>query len=171
LLRLRQACCHLSLVKSVVDEEELEALQSEYEKEELPLKIENIKYELEEVDSMADLPTLSSKLVEIEAFENDKDLTACFENSFLSSKFFILLEMLDKVLESRPNDKIIIISQWTSFLQKLINNLFEKQICFYYIHGKVDFEERHEIVESFNDSENLSCRVMLLSLGCGGGNF
>jgi transcription termination factor 2 len=180
MLRLRQTCCHLSLLKSIVDDEELSNLQGEYDnKEDLSVKSENKKkYELEEVESMATSMAESAektkniaKLESLATIENDKDLAACFQDSFLSSKFVILLEMLDQVLESNPNDKIIIISQWTSVLQKLINNLFEKKIRFYYINGQVELEERHQIVENFNDLKNLSRRVMLLSLGCGGGNF
>jgi SNF2 family DNA or RNA helicase len=182
MLRLRQSCCHLSLLHSVIDDEELESLQSEYEnKEDLPVNSESKnQYELEEVESMAvsttQQPTAekssskNSKFQSIAAVANDKDLSECFEDSFMSSKFFILLEMLDQVMVSQPGDKIIIVSQWTSVLNKISNNLYERGIAFDFIHGKVIFEERHRIVESFNNPTNSSCRVMLLSLGCGGGN-
>jgi SNF2 family DNA or RNA helicase len=163
----------MALLKDLIKYDELENMQNEFEVEE---EEDELIYELQEVDSMATstqkVSRKSSKKTKFECLKgirNDKDLAECFEDSFISTKFNILLTMLEHVMESRPKDKIIIVSQWTRVLNKLSSNLFEKGISYDYLHGKVEMEERHELVQSFNNLDNMSRRVMLLSLACGGG--
>ena len=167
-------------MSSVVDENTLEILQSEYNSEENKEQKHEFKYnyEMEEVESMAfsflKTDAKSSTIVKTELLEvikNDKNLISCFEEKFMSSKFEILLEMLKKVMEDYQNDKIIIFSQWIGVLNNIGSKLKEKGIKYEYIHGQVDLDKRSEIVDGFNNSEDLSHRVMLVSLGCGGCNL
>ena len=203
----------MSLVNSIVNEDTLKALQSEYNGETdtwkaesfkaiendecLAMAMKNLKIEINseqkmdnrdevkktfKVEKIEPVYTISdiesdakfskiAKLESLELIKSDKDLAVCFDETYLSSKFEILMEMLNIIMEKYQNDKIIIFSQWTGVLNNISNKLKDKGIDFEYIHGKVEFNKRTVIMERYNNPEDLSRRVMLVSLGCGACNF
>ena len=64
---------------------------------------------------------------QLEAVENIKNqgegLGDCLKKSFKSSKLQKLIEMVQKALDENPEDKLIIVSQWTGVL-KIVGMLF-----------------------------------------------
>lgn len=161
ILRLRQSCCHMNLIHQVVDMDHLKNLQDEF---------------IELLDDEKTIPSSSSssshsnrtRFKSLRSIEENPELAICFKETHLSSKFKIMMEKLDKILDEHPNDKIIIVSQWTSVLKIMANNLRENSVEFCEINGQVDLFERNRIVEYFNEKKHMDIRVMLLSLCAGG---
>lgn len=112
--------------------------------------------------------------VELDAIRSDTDLSACLERNYTSTKAAKLIEMVDDLLDSQPDDKMVIVSQWTSYLNIVGSMLRKRRIKYVQIRGDVSLFERNEIVKRFNqpvsddgDYEE-DARVMLLSLTAGG---
>lgn len=147
LLRLRQACSHFNLMinnDKIVNEDELENLENEF--------IQEIKFK--SIDSIQSV--------------GNSYLKNCFFVEYQSSKLLELRKYLDKLLVEYPNDKIIIVSQWTSFLNIIGLNLIKSNIWYCEITGEINLEERERTIDMFNDETNMDYRIMLLSLGSGG---
>ena len=150
LLRLRQACCHLSLLSECLDKNELQAM----------------KMEATELNDMMEGLTLNGTTAENEPkFTN---LTHCLKKNYVSSKIGKLVEMIEKFLDEYPEDKLIVVSQWTSVLSLVSNYLRKNEVEFCEITGEVNLMRRNEIVEYFNKKNSNDLRVMLLSLTAGG---
>ena len=64
------------------------------------------------------------------------------------------------------NRKLLIFSQFTSVLQKLGDELSEKNIGYLYLDGSTKANKRVEMVKEFNESEEL--KIFLISLKAGG---
>ena len=64
------------------------------------------------------------------------------------------------------NRKVLIFSQFTSVLQKLGDELSEKNIGYLYLDGSTKANKRVEMVKEFNESEEL--KIFLISLKAGG---
>ena len=64
------------------------------------------------------------------------------------------------------NRKVLIFSQFTSVLQKLGDELSEKNIGYLYLDGSTKANKRVEMVKEFNESEDL--KIFLISLKAGG---
>ena len=64
------------------------------------------------------------------------------------------------------NRKLLIFSQFTSVLQKLGDELSEKNIGYLYLDGSTKANKRVEMVKEFNESEDL--KIFLISLKAGG---
>ena len=64
------------------------------------------------------------------------------------------------------NRKVLIFSQFTSVLQKLGDELSEKNIGYLYLDGSTKANKRVEMVREFNESEEL--KIFLISLKAGG---
>lgn len=160
LLRLRQACCHMSLLSECLDRDELQ----------------NMRLEAEGIDGlMQSLNLNESSMTKVEKTEplmdniqENVDLSKCLKKSFMSSKLESLLNMIEEISKEHPDDKMIIVSQWTSILSIVARNLQKRQIVFCEIKGEIMLFKRNEIVEEFNKQENTDVRVMLLSLTAGG---
>jgi transcription termination factor 2 len=77
-----------------------------------------------------------------------------------------VLELLEeRVLHT--NDKAVIVSQWTSYLNILAKFLDEKSVSYCMLSGNVPAHKRNEIVVDFNRA-NGGAKLMLLSLAAGG---
>ena len=159
LLRLRQACCHMSLLSECLDKDELSKM----------------RVETEGIDGLMQNLSLNSsdegkdnKLDVVDQIKNNIDLTKCLKQSFLSGKLTHLMDMVEKFIDEFPDDKMIIVSQWTSMLSLVGRFLKKRDIEFCEIKGDILLFKRNEIVESFNKKENDNVRVMLLSLTAGG---
>ena len=86
----------------------------------------------------------------------------------MSSKITKSLSIINELLIKFPNDKLIIVSQWTSMLAIIGEKLKKQKIDYCEIKGKVSLIKRNEIVNKFNDKSNYEQQVMLLSLCAGG---
>ena len=75
------------------------------------LKIDAVKGEPTQEDSISD------KLESVDAIKENEDLTSCLEPSFKSSKLQKLVTMVREALDNYPDDKLIVVSQWTGVLK------------------------------------------------------
>ncbi|CEF63228.1 Transcription termination factor 2 [Strongyloides ratti] len=152
LLRLRQACNHMFLTKSGLDLSCLDGGEDINMKEKISTAIK---------DSLDIFTTKNYN----KSNNKNKHLEV-FEDSFISSKLLVLLERIDKILEE-TDDKIIVVSQWTSMLRLIHPHLKKRQIDFVEITGEVDSKVRQLAQNDINNCE-INKRIMLLSLNAGG---
>ncbi|OWF46662.1 transcription termination factor 2-like [Mizuhopecten yessoensis] len=149
LLRLRQCCSHLSLMRDAFDEETAES--------------EGL--ELDIAEQMRDL------MLEEPGKPEEPKLTKAspiFEQSFLSTKMKFLLEKLKEIGEGKEKrQKSVIVSQWTKMLEIVGLQLDKLNINYSIIKGNVPPKKRAEAVDAFNLSSG-GPEVMLVSLRAGG---
>ncbi|XP_075837904.1 transcription termination factor 2 [Microtus pennsylvanicus] len=153
LLRLRQCCCHLSLLKSALDPTELES--------------EGLSLSLEE-----QLSALTLSQVEV----SEPSATVClngasfkvelFDNTRRSTKVSSLLAELEAIRKGPGLQKSVIVSQWTSMLKVVALHLKKHRLTYATIDGSVNPKQRMDLVEAFNHSREP--QVMLISLLAGG---
>lgn len=149
LLRLRQACCHLSLLSECLDLNELQSM----------------KLEAQGINDLMENLTLNGTT---DTQPKLTDMTHCLNRNYLSSKMGKLIEMIEKFLTDFPEDKLIVVSQWTSVLSLVAQYLKKNGTEFCEITGEINLFRRNEIVEQFNKKHKNDLRVMLLSLTAGG---
>eukprot|EP01083_Nonionella_stella_P037186 101390_1 len=82
-----------------------------------------------------------------------------------SVKTMMMIEKIMWIREHRPNDKILIYSQWTSMLDLIGLVLGKHEIEFYRYDGKMKYDERKEILNKFKEFDDR--KVLLISLKCG----
>ncbi|CAK5122328.1 unnamed protein product [Meloidogyne enterolobii] len=156
LLRLRQACVHMSLTKDAIDMDAFKVDDDETDKV--------IAAEFEA--SFANMSLDESGLVD--ASENtgqNKLIEKVFQREYASTKVVAVLERLKPIIEN--GDKCVIVSQWTSMLGIIEYHLKLSNTKYTSITGNVKAEERQHRVDSFN-KRNFGPSVMLLSLTAGG---
>uniref|UniRef100_A0A8C0Y5L1 Transcription termination factor 2 n=1 Tax=Cyprinus carpio carpio TaxID=630221 RepID=A0A8C0Y5L1_CYPCA len=147
LLRLRQCCCHLSLLRKTLDQSELQG--------------DGVALSLEE-----QLCALSLS----EPSDSDPKDTVSLNGSRFSSELFqdtretILTEMREI---RKKNQKSVIVSQWTSMLRIVAVHLEKMGLKFAVIDGTVNPKRRMDLVEEFNTNPK-GPQVMLVSLCAGG---
>ncbi|XP_059121946.1 transcription termination factor 2 [Peromyscus eremicus] len=153
LLRLRQCCCHLSLLKSALDPTELES-------EGLVLSLEEqlSALTLSKLDASEPSPTvcLNGTCFKVELFDNTRR----------STKVSSLLAELEAIRKGSGSQKSVIVSQWTSMLQVVALHLRKHGLTYATIDGSVNPKQRMDLVEAFNHSRGP--QVMLISLLAGG---
>ncbi|XP_078512730.1 transcription termination factor 2 [Lissotriton helveticus] len=154
LLRLRQCCCHLALLKMTLDQMEL--------------KNEGITLSLEEqlnALTLSELETPDPKsMVSLNGTSFKADL---FENTRESSKISCLLLKLKAIRSSPDVQKSVIVSQWTSMLKIVAVHLKRIGLSYATIDGSVNPKLRMDMVEEFNTNPR-GPQVMLVSLCAGG---
>ncbi|CAH0563361.1 unnamed protein product [Brassicogethes aeneus] len=173
LLRLRQICCHPSLITAMLDETE-ELGDDGDEMNDLNLLDQLSKLNLDE-DEDAYNPNATPPAGPGEEGGQDlKQATKGFLNpsnpvfslEHQSSKIKVVLDTLeDKVLGA--GDKAIIVSQFPSFLRIVGRFLKERGIEFDQLDGSIPVNKRMGMVDNFNN-KNHKMRVLLLSLTAGG---
>uniref|UniRef100_A0A0N5A1D2 Helicase ATP-binding domain-containing protein n=1 Tax=Parastrongyloides trichosuri TaxID=131310 RepID=A0A0N5A1D2_PARTI len=149
LLRLRQACNHFYLTKDGLDLDCFDAVEDN----EAALIKQN--FSLSQTFDESFMENVGSK-----------DHLKIFEESYRSSKVKALFDRLDKIFE-KSDDKVIIISQWTSMLKLLHPHFERRNVDYVEITGDVLQKDRQEAQQIIN-SKMGSKRVMLLSLKAGG---
>lgn len=153
LLRLRQCCCHLSLLKSALDPTELKS-------EALVLSLEEqlSALTLSELDNLEPSSTvaLNGKCFQVELFEDVRE----------STKISSLLAELEAIRRNSGSQKSVIVSQWTSMLKVVALHLKRRGLTYATIDGSVNPKQRMDLVEAFNSSRGP--QVMLISLLAGG---
>uniref|UniRef100_A0A671ST22 Transcription termination factor 2 n=1 Tax=Sinocyclocheilus anshuiensis TaxID=1608454 RepID=A0A671ST22_9TELE len=152
LLRLRQCCCHPSLLKKTLDQSELQG--------------DGVALSLEE-----QLCALSLS----EHSDSDPKDTVSLNGSRFSSELFQdtrestkISAILTELREIRKKDqKSVIVSQWTSMLHIVAVHLEKMGLKFAVIDGTVNPKRRMDLVEEFNTNPK-GPQVMLVSLCAGG---
>ncbi|WP_438619001.1 SNF2-related protein [Paraclostridium sp.] len=81
-----------------------------------------------------------------------------------SSKVDVCMDILKEAIESKR--KILLFSQFTSVLKLIQNEIEKENIKFVYLDGKTKAENRVELVNEFNENNEIS--VFLISLKAGG---
>ncbi|XP_053242137.1 transcription termination factor 2 isoform X2 [Podarcis raffonei] len=151
LLRLRQCCCHLSLLKVALDPTNLNS--------------EGISLSLEEQLSALTLSEpndTSDPMVYLFGTAFSVDL---FEATKQSTKLSHLLEEL-KAIKGR-SQKAVIVSQWTSMLKIVAVHLEKLSMKYATVDGSVNPKQRMDVVEEFNNNPE-GPEVMMISLLAGG---
>lgn len=156
LLRLRQACVHMSLTKDAIDMDAFKVDDDENDKV--------IAAELE--SSFAHMSLDESGLVGTsENAGQNKEIEKVFLREYASTKVVAVLERLKPIIEN--GDKCVIVSQWTSMLAIIEYHLKHSNTRYTSITGLVKTEDRQHRVNDFN-RRNGGPSVMLLSLTAGG---
>uniref|UniRef100_A0A8C3VM94 Transcription termination factor 2 n=1 Tax=Catagonus wagneri TaxID=51154 RepID=A0A8C3VM94_9CETA len=153
LLRLRQCCCHLSLLKSALDPTELKS-------EGLVLSLEEQLNALTLSELHSSEPSASVSLngtcFKVELFDSMRE----------STKISSLLAELEAIRRNSGSQKSVIVSQWTSMLKVVALHLKKHGLTYATIDGSVNPKQRMDLVEAFNSSRGP--QVMLISLLAGG---
>uniref|UniRef100_A0A8C8VFB1 Transcription termination factor 2 n=1 Tax=Pelusios castaneus TaxID=367368 RepID=A0A8C8VFB1_9SAUR len=154
LLRLRQCCCHLSLLKVALDQANLNS--------------EGLSLSLEEQLNALTLSELQSPDTKSTVYLNGKVFsTDLFEITRESTKLSHLLAEL-KTIQSHPkSQKCVIVSQWTSMLKVVAVHLEHQGLRYATVDGSVNPKQRMDVVEEFNNNPK-GPQVMLISLLAGG---
>ncbi|KFV54993.1 Transcription termination factor 2, partial [Gavia stellata] len=154
LLRLRQCCCHLSLLKVALDQVNLNS-------EGLSLSIEEQLSAL----TLSELQTPDSKstvYLNGTAFKTD-----IFEITRESTKIAHLLAELKAIQSHSESQKSVVVSQWTSMLKVVAVHLQRLGLKYATVDGSVNPKQRMDVVEEFNNNPK-GPQVMLVSLLAGG---
>ncbi|NXY22746.1 TTF2 factor, partial [Atrichornis clamosus] len=154
LLRLRQCCCHLSLLKVALDQVNLNS-------EGLSLSIEEQLGAL----TLSELQTPDSKsMVYLNgtAFKTD-----IFEVTRESTKISQLLAELKTIQSHSEPQKSVVVSQWTSMLKVVAVHLQRLGLKYATVDGSVNPKQRMDVVEEFNNNPK-GPQVILVSLLAGG---
>ncbi|XP_057576312.1 transcription termination factor 2 isoform X2 [Hippopotamus amphibius kiboko] len=153
LLRLRQCCCHLSLLKSALNPKEL--------------KSEGLVLSLEEQLSALTLSQLHNSEPPASVSLNGKCFRVeLFDDMRESTKISSLLVELEAIRRHSGSQKSVIVSQWTSMLKIVALHLKRRGLTYATIDGSVNPKQRMDLVEAFNNSRGP--QVMLISLLAGG---
>ncbi|XP_074753964.1 transcription termination factor 2 [Athene noctua] len=154
LLRLRQCCCHLSLLKVALDQVNLNS-------EGLSLSIEEQLSAL----TLSELQTPDSKstvYLNGTAFKTD-----IFEITKESTKIAHLLAELKTIQSHSESQKSVVVSQWTSMLKVVAVHLQQLGLKYAIVDGSVNPKQRIDVIEEFNTNPK-GPQVMLVSLLAGG---
>ncbi|XP_067157576.1 transcription termination factor 2 isoform X1 [Apteryx mantelli] len=154
LLRLRQCCCHLSLLKMALDQVNLtsEGLSLSLEEQLSALTLS----ELQTPDSKATV-YLNGTAFKMDLFEITKE----------STKIAHLLAELKIIQSCSESQKSVIVSQWTSMLKVVAVHLQRLGLKYATVDGSVNPKQRMDVVEEFNNNPK-GPQVMLVSLLAGG---
>ncbi|XP_014029551.2 transcription termination factor 2 isoform X1 [Salmo salar] len=155
LLRLRQSCCHPSLLKKTLDPSELQG--------------DGISLSLEEQLNALCLSSEPSgpdhkATVSLNGSRFASDL---FKDTHESTKIAAILTELKAIGQQSEAQKSVIVSQWTSMLHIVAVHLRGMGLSFAVIDGTVNPKRRMDLVEEFNTNPK-GPRVMLVSLCAGG---
>lgn len=179
LLRLRQICCHPGLINAMLDDPELaqgsqslnETSDGESDHSEIDLLNQLEKLAIDEgvsgggASMRDDSAELSGSAVG--GGKKERIMVAtnpAFDLSRPSSKMRAILNKVEELLQS--DDKIVIVSQWTSVLNVLERYTQERNIPTTKLTGQVMVKNRGEVVDKFNGRDGP--RIMFLSLSAGG---
>ncbi|VDI44308.1 transcription termination factor 2 [Mytilus galloprovincialis] len=150
LLRLRQCCCHLSLMKDALEDE----------------IAEDEGLELDIVEQMRGMGLEEEGTKEPSLTKSN----ACFEKDSLSTKVEAVIKKLREIRDSSEKSrrqKSVIVSQWTKMLDIIAVHLDRMGVKYSVIQGNIPPKKRNEFVEDFNTNPKGS-EVMLVSLRAGG---
>ncbi|KAK2840142.1 hypothetical protein Q5P01_013882 [Channa striata] len=157
LLRLRQCCCHLSLLKKTLDSSELQG--------------DGIVLSLEEQLNALSLSSSPSPSgpdpKDTVALNGTRFPSELFENTSESTKISAIISELKAIRRKTDDQKSVIVSQWTSMLNIVAVHLQRMGLRYGVIDGTVNPKRRMDLVEEFNTNPK-GPQVMLVSLCAGG---
>ncbi|KAJ8247194.1 hypothetical protein GJAV_G00259820 [Gymnothorax javanicus] len=154
LLRLRQCCCHLSLLRKTLQREELAG--------------DGIALSLEEQLSALSLCDASGpEPKDTVSLNGSRFPSELFQETRESTKISAVLSELKTIAQGNEAQKSVIVSQWTSMLKIVAVHLDRLGLRFATIDGSVNPKHRMELVEDFNTNPK-GPQVMLVSLCAGG---
>ncbi|XP_071337642.1 transcription termination factor 2 isoform X2 [Trachinotus anak] len=157
LLRLRQCCCHLSLLKKTLDSSELQG--------------DGIVLSLEEQLNALSLSSSPSPSCpdpkDTVALNGTRFPSQLFENTSESTKIAAIVSELKAIRQKSDDQKSVIVSQWTSMLHIVAVHLRRMGLRYGVIDGTVNPKRRMDLVEEFNTNPK-GPQVMLVSLCAGG---
>ncbi|XP_053900515.1 transcription termination factor 2 isoform X2 [Malaclemys terrapin pileata] len=154
LLRLRQCCCHLSLLKVALDQ--------------VNLNSEGLSLSLEEHLSALTLSELQGPDPKSTVYLNGKAFSMdLFDITRESTKLSHLLAELKTIQSHSKSQKSVVVSQWTSMLKIVAVHLERQGLKYATVDGSVNPKQRMDLVEEFNNNPK-GPRVMLISLLAGG---
>ncbi|KAJ8346857.1 hypothetical protein SKAU_G00282580 [Synaphobranchus kaupii] len=154
LLRLRQCCCHLSLLKKTLDQSELQG--------------DGISLSLGEQLSVLCLSEPSGPdPKDTVSLNGSRFPSKLFQETRESTKISAVLSELKAIGQGSETQKSVIVSQWTSMLRIVAFHLDRLGLRFATIDGTVNPKHRMELVEEFNTNRK-GPQVMLVSLCAGG---
>ncbi|KAI7790438.1 putative transcription termination factor 2, partial [Triplophysa rosa] len=152
LLRLRQCCCHLSLLKKTLD-------QSEMQGDGVALSLE------EQLCALSLSEPADSDQKDMVSLNGSRFRSEVFQESCESTKISAILTELRVI--RKKDQKSVIVSQWTSMLHIVAGHLKKMGLKFAVIDGTVNPKRRMDLVEEFNTNPK-GPQVMLVSLCAGG---
>uniref|UniRef100_A0A3B4B203 Transcription termination factor 2 n=1 Tax=Periophthalmus magnuspinnatus TaxID=409849 RepID=A0A3B4B203_9GOBI len=152
LLRLRQCCCHLSLLQKTLDSSELQG-------DGIILSLEEQLSALSLSSSPASSDPDPKQSVSLNGIRFDAQL---FEDTQHSTKVLALWLIL-----TINGQSLVIVSQWTSMLHIVGGHLRQMGLSYAVIDGTVVPKKRMDLVEEFNTNPH-GPQVMLVSLCAGG---
>nr|XP_033799299.1 transcription termination factor 2 isoform X2 [Geotrypetes seraphini] len=139
LLRLRQCCCHLSLLKMSLDQ--------------IELKNEGIELSLEEQLNALTLSELNVPDPNSTVYLNGTSFQAdLFETHRENTKIMALVAELKSIRSSSEAQKSVIVSQWTSMLKVVAGHLKRIGLTYNVVDGSVNPNQRMNLVEEFNNN-------------------
>uniref|UniRef100_A0A8C4EY94 Transcription termination factor 2 n=1 Tax=Dicentrarchus labrax TaxID=13489 RepID=A0A8C4EY94_DICLA len=157
LLRLRQCCCHISLLKKTLDSSELEG--------------DGIVLSLEEQLNALSLSSSPSPSgpdpKDTVALNGTRFPSKLFEETSESTKFKCYHHVCNPHCISSLVMCSVIVSQWTSMLHIVAVHLRQMGLSYGVIDGTVNPKRRMDLVEEFNINPK-GPQVMLVSLCAGG---
>ncbi|CAG08244.1 unnamed protein product, partial [Tetraodon nigroviridis] len=185
LLRLRQCCCHLSLLKKTLDSSELSGDGIVLSLEEQLSALSLTSSPSQPGPDSKDIVALNGTRFPSQLFEETSESTkvenyspAIFSTSrpfkaFNFSNYSSLLQIsaivseLKMIREKYSDQKSVIVSQWTSMLRIVAVHLRRIGLRYGIIDGTVNPKQRMDLVEEFNTNAK-GPQVMLVSLCAGG---
>ncbi|KAG7297638.1 hypothetical protein JYU34_018350 [Plutella xylostella] len=173
LLRLRQVCCHCGLIASMLGGEDLEDAGGPPEDTGVDLLKELNKLTLDEQkDKIPDEETEPEFNLEgTTAAEAIRSVLSpgnpVFQLTRRSSKIEAVMKTLQERVFVNKGDKAVVVSQWTSVLRLVEQELDKLQVKSVTLSGSVQVSARTALITQLNDP-NSKVKVMLLSLCAGG---
>ena len=125
--------------------------------------VENIKEKLKENENIKNKITVLSYLTKLRQLCLDPNVVI-EDYKGKSAKIETCLEIVKERIEE--NNKILVFSQFTSVLKNLGKKLSKKGISYYYLDGSTKAMDRTNLVNDFNNNDEV--KVFLISLKAGG---
>jgi transcription termination factor 2 len=141
----------MNLISGCHDVEELQAMKND------AAGIDNLMKSLTTNDT-------ASSLTGLDEIDSVNKISDCLKKNHVSSKLKVLLDKVEDIIENEKDDKIIIVSQWTSLSSIIAQHLKSMNIEYCEICKTLGLTKRNKIVEEFNKPSSQNVRVMLLSL-------
>uniref|UniRef100_A0A3Q4BV68 Transcription termination factor 2 n=1 Tax=Mola mola TaxID=94237 RepID=A0A3Q4BV68_MOLML len=157
LLRLRQCCCHLSLLKKTLDSSELHG-------DGIVLSLEE---QLNALSLTSSPPSSGPDPKATVALNGTCFPSQLFENTSESTKISAIISELKAIRKRDSDQRSVIVSQWTSMLHIVAVHLRRIGLRYSVIDGTVNPKNRMDLVEDFNTNPK-GPQVMLVSLCAGG---
>jgi DNA repair protein RAD5 len=85
-----------------------------------------------------------------------------------SSKVDAVMKEILRIQRDLPDDKVIVVSQFTSFLSIIQPLLLKQKISFVRLDGSMSHMDRTDVVNTFQKRTPTSPKLLLLSLKAGG---